>query len=234
VTVKIKNLPPISFKCQHCKAESDGDAADFKPRGTMPPSFFVRCGFCGAQVVAYPDALVALVASDLSLNEPTAFAQHVAGFPRNKPPQPTMLVALHDLEKRSAQHGPEGPSHCKSIYVNGDREAEAVVKKVEKEMPHVVRIVVDNGRREWRRDAANQPFEEWAVLTLEEWGCLSSAIDDDEPPAEARFPKHVYDALVARGLMKHRVGKLPDGDDAEFWLTTPDGMKAIKRFAVRP
>lgn len=71
-------------------------------------------------------------------------------------------------------------------------------------------------------------------LTLEEWGALTSCLDDGAPPTEARFPKTVYDGLVARGLMRHRIGKLPDGGDADFWLTLPAGEVALKDCEVMP
>lgn len=73
------------------------------------------------------------------------------------------------------------------------------------------------------------------TLTLEEWGALKSATDDGAPPKDGPFPKKVYDDLVARGFMRHRVGPCPDGKgEGDFYLTLPAGEAALKNCAVKP
>lgn len=72
-----------------------------------------------------------------------------------------------------------------------------------------------------------------AAITLEEWGALSSCRDDGAAPTKGKFPRRVYEGLVARGLMRRRVGKLPDGGLADFYLTTPAGEDALATRQVK-
>ena len=62
--MRVVAAPPIQFKCDACGAVNEGEAHEFLPLHTMPPSFRARCAFCRCETTCFPRALVARVAGD--------------------------------------------------------------------------------------------------------------------------------------------------------------------------
>jgi hypothetical protein len=64
-------------------------------------------------------------------------------------------IELHDNTPAGPgeKHGP-GPTHCGTVRVEYEYQAEMWVQDIETDYPHVVRVVAKDGsaQREWKRD----------------------------------------------------------------------------------
>lgn len=58
------------------------------------------------------------------------------------------------------KHGPAGPTHCGSVKVDYEYQAEMWVQEIQADHPTVVRIVAKEIGREWKRGADGQFVEE--------------------------------------------------------------------------
>ncbi len=62
------------------------------------------------------------------------------------------VIDLHDANVDDPVTGKmKSPTHCGTAYVDYEYQAEQHVIDAETDYPHIVRIVVDDGRREWLR-----------------------------------------------------------------------------------
>ncbi len=50
------------------------------------------------------------------------------------------------------KHGHEGPTHCRTVRVDYEYQAEMWVQELQADYPEVVRIVSHELEREWKRD----------------------------------------------------------------------------------
>lgn len=73
-----------------------------------------------------------------------------------------MKIHLHDdtPAKPGEKHGPEGPTHCASVNIDYEYQAEMWVKDIEVDSPEIVRVDAPDLGREWKRDPDTKKFIE--------------------------------------------------------------------------
>lgn len=81
-----------------------------------------------------------------------------------------MRLYLHDNTPAGPgePHGERGPTHCGSVSVDYEYQAEMWVEEIEKDHPHVVRIECPDLGREWRRNESGK-FTEVKEVAEPSW-----------------------------------------------------------------